>query len=109
MSVFIYDKTNTKGILEATYNDLSFNRIYDTIFYYDCKKYPDSDKPSHIRGRCIHGEESETLAYVLYVLLDKYKDITGSNIGVNIDIDYIEEDDLYIILLQRNYNILQEE
>lgn len=99
MAVYIYDRTNTDRLLEATYDDLSFNRIYDTIFYYDCKKYPDSDKPSHIRGRCIHGEESKTLAYVLYVLLDKYKDITGSNISANIDIDYIEEDDLYIIIV----------
>lgn len=108
-SVIIYDKTNTDVFLEATCNDLSFDRIYDTISYYDCKNYPDSDKPSHIRGRCIHGEESKTLAYVLYVLLDRYKDIMGNNISVNVDIDYIEEDDLYIILLQRNYNILQEE
>ena len=38
-------------------------------------------------------------ANVLYVLLDKYKDITGSNISANIDIDYIEEDDLYIIIV----------
>lgn len=100
MAVYIYDRTNTDGLLEATYNDLVFNRIYDTIFYYDCKNYLDSDKPSHVRGRCIHGEESKTLAYVLYVLLDRYKDIMGNNISVNVDIDYTGEDDLYIIILQ---------
>ena len=99
MAVYIYDRTNTDRLLEATYNDLSFNRIYDTIFYYDCKKYPDSDKPSHIRGRCIHGKESKILAYVLLVLLDRYKDITGDNTNVSVDIDCIDGD-LYRIYLQ---------
>ena len=99
MSVFIYDKTNTKGILEATYNDLSFNRIYDLIFYYDCKKHPDSEEPSCVYGTCRHREESETFAYILFVLLDRYKDITGDNTNVSVDIDYID-DDLYKIYLQ---------
>lgn len=99
MSVIIYDKTNTDEFLEIVYNDLAFNRTYDIIYYYDCKEHSRFDLPSYIHGICIHGEENETLAYVLYVLLDRYKDITGDNISVNIDIDYIEEDDSYIIII----------
>lgn len=99
-SVIIYDKTNTDVFLETVYNDLVFNRTYDIIYYYDCKEHLHFDLPSYIHGICIHGEENETLAFTSYVLLYRYKDMIGNDINVIIDIDYVKEDDLYIICLQ---------
>lgn len=100
MSVIIYDETNTDGLLETVYNDLAFNRIYDMIYYYDHKEHPRLNLPSCIHGMCVHGEESKTLAFVSYVLLYRYKDMIKDDVKVIIDIDYVKEDNLYIICLQ---------
>lgn len=100
MSVIIYDKTNTDGFLETVCDDLVFNRTYSMIYYYDCKEHPRFSHPSYIHGICIHGEDSETLAFTSYVLLYRYKDIIENDINVIIDIDYVKEDDLYTICLQ---------